>query len=373
MQPTIKPTWLSWPGWDESRREHMDRYHRRRMRLTLHDLRDLQLQTFIDWSHLPRQEITVYTPKQLRHLIRLDNSDGGRGGAAFPTSDGAWRQDRYSLDTGPWRMPDLQHIRLESAGRAGGAGGAAAARRGAARGWAAGAVLLAVLILLVRAIEKCLHRKFFNARRRRSEEWPTPTVLATSNQLPSDVTIPSETFHSEINQDTISNDLPPPYSECANTVPNTNVAANKLYHEEPPPPYSACYVAYSNPKDGIPSVHFYNRRRENMFENRIEVGHSSTQNIGSTLVNGNEAIKPNTDHIGCDQSDSNREFIFENGRIIEREGFARQCHRNVAVGTATNVQEVPGNVIVNQSHPEIHVVPTNEINSIAVPDRVLPV
>ncbi|XP_059056051.1 uncharacterized protein LOC131849937 [Achroia grisella] len=362
MQPTTKPTWLTWPGWDDGRREQPDRYHRRRMRLTLHDLRDLQLQAFLDWSHLPRQEIALYTPKQLRQLIRAENFNSELG-VPFPTSDGSWRQDRYPLDTGPWSLSDLQHIRLETAPRD--VSGAEAGRRGEglARGWLAGAVLLAVLVLLVRAVEKCLHRKFLRSRRR-SAEWPAANVLATSNQPPSDINIPSDGLHSENNQDVLNNDLPPPYSECATVSTVSGIGANKIYHEEPPPPYSACHVGFSNPKDGIPTVHFYNRRRENIFENNMEAGPSSDQNTGqnNSVTAG---LNSDTVNIGCDQSDTNTELVFENGRIIEREGGVRRNEDNIPDETARNVEEIP-QVRVEDSNADV-VIP---INAETIPDMV---
>lgn len=91
---------------------------------------------------------------------------------------------------------------------------------------------------------------------------------------------------SETNRELRSNDLPPPYSECARPArrqPNKHIVTI----EEPPPPYSACYVAFSNPKDGVPSVHLYNGQGQSL---------SDAQN--PTAANG--ADKPD----GCDASNN---------------------------------------------------------------------
>lgn len=157
----------------------------------------------------------------------------------------------------------------------------------------------------------------------------------------------SDAFPSESNQDSISNDLPPPYSECATSPGNDG----SKYGEEPPPPYSACYVAYSNPKDGIPSVHFYNRNRQVLFQ---DSGHSSNGNERNDQINEG---KP--DDVGGD-----RELVFENGRIIERDG---------SIGRETdNQRNVHGSGDNNGSNAE-HVITIN-VNQTNVPaDRSLQV
>ncbi|KAL4709628.1 hypothetical protein ACJJTC_007359 [Scirpophaga incertulas] len=109
---------------------------------------------------------------------------------------------------------------------------------GTMRGWAAGALLLAAVLLLVRALERCLHRKLFKEQGG-SDEWPTPNVIATSGD-----------YSSGIRE---GDDLPPPYAAVTSSPTDKPI-------EEPPPPYSACYFA--NPKD-MPTVHFYRRRDSN--------------------------------------------------------------------------------------------------------------
>lgn len=80
---------------------------------------------------------------------------------------------------------------------------------------------------------------------------------------------PSES--SDVSNDMIFNaDLPPPYSECASDALKHN------NREEPPPPYSECYVAFSNPKNGAPSVRFLNSQRQNIF---VEDSATSTRYI----------------------------------------------------------------------------------------------
>lgn len=88
-----------------------------------------------------------------------------------------------------------------------------------------------------------------------------------------------------------SADPPPPYSACAPSgLPPGPPACDKRPSalEEPPPPYSACYVAFANPKEGIPSVHFYNGQGQSL-------GEESQQSI-------NEPKRQNTidKSDGCD-------------------------------------------------------------------------
>ncbi|KAG6454372.1 hypothetical protein O3G_MSEX008697 [Manduca sexta] len=145
-------------------------------------------------------------------------------------------------------------------------------------GWAAGTVLLALFVIIVRATEKCLDKRLFKARRRQSEEWPTPNVLATSQQLTAPNTPP-------VGQE-LQIDLPPPYSECTRPKPQC---------EDPPPPYSDCYVSFINPKDGVPSAHIMMRDRSdnaaNVEANDGDTGSNSNAdratgpNVGNTDAN----------------------------------------------------------------------------------------
>lgn len=70
MQPstnTERP-WAAWHGWE---RHQLDRFGRRRVRLSLQDLADLRdLRSLkIDWR-LSRPGIAVYAPNHISHLIR---------------------------------------------------------------------------------------------------------------------------------------------------------------------------------------------------------------------------------------------------------------------------------------------------------------
>jgi hypothetical protein len=101
----------------------------------------------------------------------------------------------------------------------------------------------------------------------------------------------SAAFHSD-SRDTPTNDLPPPYSECANNEETPVADDNKpVGTEEPPPPYSACY--FSNPKDGMPTVHF-NRRRE-----ISDSGQSSRDPVTPSISSDLEANKAPSD-VSCD-------------------------------------------------------------------------
>ncbi|XP_050356571.1 uncharacterized protein LOC126777555 isoform X2 [Nymphalis io] len=265
MQATVPPVW-----------SEIERYRRRRGRVTLAELSEItarahqmhmqelrrlrELHARLDWPHVHHPEILLYTPNQLRQLIRLGNSADP---AAQPTSGSSWRPGPLGA---PWHLPDHE------ASTAGGGGPEHTSEWWSWRGWGAGALLLMAALLLVRATDRCFTRSYTrctSSRRRRSEEWPTPNVLATSNRHPLSVdaeTSPNEfdaypSESSDSGNDVIFNaDLPPPYSECATD------GSKLITREEPPPPYSACYVAFSNPKDGTPSVRFFNGQRQSMFE-----------------------------------------------------------------------------------------------------------
>ncbi|CAH2986872.1 unnamed protein product [Chilo suppressalis] len=331
MQPTAHvAAWSAYAGWPAVPRDLLET---RRLRLALLE---------------PPRRDALYTPDQIRHLIRLETV--GRWPGTAPPA--LWRPDAraFDLDT-RWRLPDIiQNVRLErggggvavDSGSGSGGGlpvglGAGAARgwEGAARGWAAGAVLLAVLLLLVRALERCLHRRATHTgRRRSSEEWPTPNVMATSCQYggPHPRLDDSDTYQSD-NRDTSSNDLPPPYSECANDeLPSPD--PNKIIGmEEPPPPYSACY--FTNPKDGIPTVHFYNRRND--LNTIAEIGHSSTD----------LAVAPNLSIIGNDEEDKISNCDVEDNRDVRNanRGFEddRRINYNANADTNEEVARHRGN------------------------------
>ncbi|XP_038218189.1 uncharacterized protein LOC119836791 isoform X2 [Zerene cesonia] len=209
------------------------------------------------------------------------------------------------------------------AGGAGGAGSAAAAAESAgawraARGWAAGALLLLAALFLVRATDRFFTKNYLRWRRSRSEEWPTPNVLATSHrstfvdmELPPNELEPIPSESSGSSQELYTNDLPPPYSECS-------TSANKHKYEEPPPPYSACYVEFSNPKDGIPAVHFLNSQRENIFQDldagtsRNDANTSSDASVRSDVSENDTTVRNETLNDTGQASSSNER---ENGEV----------------------------------------------------------
>ncbi|XP_045762727.1 uncharacterized protein LOC123865616 [Maniola jurtina] len=269
MQPTLPAIW-----------SEIERYRRRRGRVTLAELSEItarahqlhlqelrrlrELHARLDWPRVHRPEILLYTPNQLRQLIRLGNVADDTASAAQPTSSTVWRPGPLGA---PWHLPDNDFSTETGKTSTTTADGEWSVWK-SARGWGAGALLLIAALLLVRATDRCFTRNYARSRRRRSEEWPTPNVLATSNRLPHNGELetsqnefdayPSES--SDSSNDLIFNaDLPPPYSECASDANKHN------NREEPPPPYSECYVAFSNPKNGTPSVRFYNSQRQNIF------------------------------------------------------------------------------------------------------------
>ncbi|XP_012544265.1 uncharacterized protein LOC114246831 isoform X2 [Bombyx mandarina] len=244
-----------------------------------------------DYWHKPRLGIyTLSRDLPLRHVMRLEGV-----GPIIPTpATSNWMLRYRPLDSEPWRLPipipsDLEQFRVETVtGRAPrthspssewwGGGGAAGAGGGggAALGWAAGVVLLALLVLLVRAMEKCLDKRLFKMQtdRQESDEWPAPTVRATNNQecRPADVAAAGPNGEAYIGAGATS-DLPPPYSECANSTTTVGPKPG----EDPPPPYSTCYFS-NNPKDE-PSVHFIN------IQNRSDTNRSDVQSGPATDIN----------------------------------------------------------------------------------------
>ncbi|CAH2098533.1 unnamed protein product [Euphydryas editha] len=257
MQATLPPVW-----------SEIERYRRQRGRVTLAELSEItarahqmhmqelrrlrELHARLDWPRTHRPEILPYVPNPLRNLLRRLDSMAEE---AQP-SGGSWRPGPLGA---PWHLPDGDISQPSQAhagaGGAGGAVGAGGAERAGEwwswRGWGAGALLLVAALLLVRATDRCFTRNYVRYRLPLSVDAETsPTEF---DALPSESETSNDIF--------LTADLPPPYSECADS--NKHVAG-----EEPPPPYSACYVAFSNPKDGPPSVTFLNSQRQNMFEDR---------------------------------------------------------------------------------------------------------
>ncbi|KAG7296795.1 hypothetical protein JYU34_020735 [Plutella xylostella] len=202
----------------------------------------------------------------IREMIRLENLHR-RMRQLSGTVPPMWLPDQRE----PWKIPlDIQ-VALDRLPPPGPPAPAQRAWETAARGWGAALVLLAVVLMLIRLSEKCFDIGLFKARRRRSVEWPTPNVLATSHR-PQDMTdedldaLDPYQDHATVTQ--LSVDLPPPYSACASSNPGPNAGSNTgpKFIDEPPPPYSACYVAFSNPKDGVPSVQFLNSERQNVLD-----------------------------------------------------------------------------------------------------------
>ncbi|KAI5631776.1 hypothetical protein NE865_15503 [Phthorimaea operculella] len=285
MQGTAQP-WLGWTGWRKR-----DRYQRRRTRIRLQELTDVN---DLAWrlSHPSQGQPDLshgggyYTPEQIRNFIRW--------GASFKlnypyppiiTLPPNWPKGyQEALKIWPAENVPLKpvtrvtspHIRHEATGWWEGAG----------RGLPLGAALLAAILLLLRAADRCLHTNLFKLpmRRRQSEEWPTPNVMATSlaARMTNDYTTTRPQSPSEHYTERVVVDLPPPYSECLADGTSTDTR-QKPENEEPPPPYSACYVAYSNPKDGQPSVHFFTNQCQNLFAN-YEAGPSNVHDTGQTEV-----------------------------------------------------------------------------------------
>ncbi|XP_053620045.1 uncharacterized protein LOC128680723 isoform X2 [Plodia interpunctella] len=343
VHPTPRP-W-PWPGWD-ARHQFLDRYNRRRFRLTLQDLARFSLHDSggldVDWHPLPGQGFAVSHIARLNAAGQRSTGDSYQEGSWPPATPPAGAGKGFGLFGGDdWKLPDLKHLRLEPIPMA--PAGINLDRRynhwETARAWAGALLVLVALVLLVRALEKCMHCKLFKNRRRQSQEWPTPNVLATSHRHGNDLDVTltprmenSQGFQSESNQDTTSNDLPPPYSECAIGEETAN---NKfIAPEDPPPPYSACYVTYSNPRDGVPSVHFLNR--QSTFLNRLDTGQcSSTPDVD--IQNADNSAKEND---GCDNSKT--ELVFENGRVIERENVdlnENNTQRNINIECVVNISE----------------------------------
>ncbi|KAJ8708880.1 hypothetical protein PYW08_010262 [Mythimna loreyi] len=355
MQPTVSPwAWVS--SWDRrARTRAAGEFARPRDRAAARQ-RDHDKYAFYGLR------------KDSRHFIRLDPLAKGLllNRQWVPTSAPVtWRVER-AHHTEPWAVPGIKSIQsyrpfepvpivVPGDVRAAGPGAAGAPRPAppgphgwahGARGWAAGAVVLALLVLLVRAAENCLHKKLFKAiyahtnagaaelqqndgrpghyrlqgvRRQESDEWSTPNVMATSLQLQHrdfDVGSLDNLDDMEDLPPLSHSDMPPPYSECARPA----ASASKLVREEPPPPYSACYVAYTGPKDAEPQVHI-RRQTQNVLANRP---HSSTDidNAQNNLIENGLRSEPGTIDGGDVSEDvtpeTRTELVFDNGRIVER-------------------------------------------------------
>ncbi|XP_063548091.1 uncharacterized protein LOC134755466 [Cydia strobilella] len=146
---------------------------------------------------------------------------------------------------------DLHHAAAGGPRVGGGAGGAAGASSGSsgtsgAVGAGAAVLALAALVLLARALERCLDQRLFKLLRRRSDEWFTPNVLATSHHMTEEGTMEGAVPESP---NLPLGEPPPPYSMCLPKSPQASSIA------EPPPPYSACYVAFGGPHDPVPRVY----------------------------------------------------------------------------------------------------------------------
>ncbi|XP_063368013.1 uncharacterized protein LOC134656414 [Cydia amplana] len=146
---------------------------------------------------------------------------------------------------------DLHHAVAGGPRAGGGAGGAPGASSGSsgtsgAVGAGAAVLALAALVLLARALERCLDQRLFKLLRRRSDEWFTPNVLATSHHIIEEGTMDGAVPESP---NVPLGDPPPPYSMCLPKSPQAPSIA------EPPPPYSACYVAFGGPQDPVPRVY----------------------------------------------------------------------------------------------------------------------
>ncbi|KAJ2944886.1 hypothetical protein O0L34_g1777 [Tuta absoluta] len=338
MEGTVEGTaqpYLGWTGWRKR-----DRYQRRRTRIRLQELSDAD---DLAWrlSHpAPGQPDVLngggyYTPEQIRNFIRW----GATIKLNYPyppiiTLPPNWPKGYqealkiWPAETAPvkpvTRITAAHHIRDTPTSWWEGAG----------RGLPLGAALLAAILLILRAADRCLHTNLFKLpmRRRQSEEWPTPNVMATSlaARMTNEYTTtrpqsPSEHF-------TVSVDLPPPYSECL-AHGTTTGARQKPESEEPPPPYSACYVAYSNPKDGQPSVHFFTNQCQNLFAN-YEAGPSNVHDTGQGGVDVQDSDSEERSHRAY-QSDTTEDREDDEVEIFNNEATVQN-----AVDSEAEIEEI---------------------------------
>ncbi|XP_041971717.1 uncharacterized protein LOC121727790 [Aricia agestis] len=249
MQATPSPPRWWWEGqqWRQWADGRIGKHELAQMRLQrIQRLRELQ--AILERQKLSIPDILIYSPSKFNNLHQVVHTN------IRPTI--SWSQRPV-----PWDMTDFdtaKHLDAINEGQ----------RKldvdqgmwGAARGWAVGALLLLAALLILRATDRCLTRGFFRGRRRRSEEWTTPSVQAT-RQHPSDIALAISTDTNIAESSTESVDLPPPYSAVSHK------------REEPPPPYSACYLAH--PKDGQ-TVRLYNGQQQVITDEsqREEVAHS---------------------------------------------------------------------------------------------------
>ncbi|CAK1589405.1 unnamed protein product [Parnassius mnemosyne] len=269
----------------------------------------------MDWPHVNRPASILLTPKDIQELIRLESALVRA--PAMATLPPAWHRQPSVTTPSPYQEYGGGQLG-PSEWRA---WGPWAAWGNLASGWVVGAMLLLGSLLLVRYIDRCIaRRKFLNLRRRQSEEWPTPTVLATSHQFPIlDADIESlprlsdfDAPPSETSGNLLNCDLPPPYSECTEPPLPRAAGSKQTITEELPPPYSACYVAFSNPKDGVPSVHIYNEQGQSLPSD----SHSSSFNEHAEVLEGSVEIVNNIPNNGCERNSTDNSETNENSNNV---------------------------------------------------------
>lgn len=165
----------------------------------------------------------------------------------------------------------------------------------------------------------------------------------------------SDSFPSD-SRDSSANDLPPPYSECANSeeAVGSMDADKPIGIEEPPPPYSACY--FSNPKDGIPTVHFYGRRGE-------EVGQSSSDTEAPNISNVSSEDNDKISEVGCDVNASLDNNVSQTEVVID-------CGDNSAEVPNSNTRQ---EVSIRQRDENTHQVVVIEESDVVSQERVIAV
>lgn len=115
-------------------------------------------------------------------------------------------------------------------------------------------------------------------------------------------------------------------------MPLENIDPNKPIgnEDEPPPPYSACY--FSNPKDGIPTVHFYNRRHHNQ-----DLGQTSEESNNEPSISNVRQTSQENDriaHVGCESNVSLENNVAQNEERVHNNGNA------IIEMNAESIQEV---------------------------------
>ncbi|CAG5006817.1 unnamed protein product [Parnassius apollo] len=287
---------------------------------TLHDLHTQslnELRTFqrlhFDWPHVDRPDFIFYTPKQIQHLIRLESALGRA--PAMATLPPAWHRQPPVTTQSPYESGGGQLGSNEW--NAWGAWG------NLASGWAAGAVLLLAALLLVRYIDRCLARKLLN--------YQFPIIDGDSESFPrlSDF----DASPSETSGDLRNCDLPPPYSEC--TEPATG--NKQTITEEPPPPYSACYVAFSNPKDGVPSVHIYNEQGQSL---PSDSHNSSSLNEHAGVSERSIELVDNKPNNGCERNSTDNTETNESDTNVLNHAIASTSNANDRVESGSYIIDI---------------------------------